>query len=148
MLMREAAGFSSGQRFHHSYRLRFPTDSTATRTSLSLSLSLSLSFSHAIRSQKSRSDFSNYYFVSKALDPERLDLHGSTKRTFNWLLAERLFQLLPRLPSISETRASPFLYPGIQEQLRSLINLIIIEMEKDIVFHLITLISWKYIWIW
>lgn len=39
MLMREAAGFSSGQRFHHSYRLRFPTDSTATRT-LSVSLFL------------------------------------------------------------------------------------------------------------
>lgn len=92
MLMREAAGFSSGQRFHHSYRLRFPTDSTATRTLSLFSVSLFLPFSMLfVHSQKSRSDFSNYYFVSKALDPERLDLHGSTKRTFNWLLAERCF---------------------------------------------------------
>ena len=108
MLMR-AAGFSSGQKLRHSFRWdRLPLSLSLSLFSLSFHSYLSLCHSFASQDPISPTIIS----FRKLSIRGRLDLHGFTERTFNWLLAERCFNCChdsrDRRPTISlywDTRA-------------------------------------------
>lgn len=113
---------SNGFDRHADLSLSFPS------SFLSPSLSASLSPPpHAIRSQKSRSDFSNYYFVSKALDPERLGFARGGLLIDCW---PNVVSTLAAITVNFSNKGSVFWF---LETIAFLINLVIIETEKGII---------------